>query len=262
MFFRALLHPFVMRETPGGAGAPPAAAPGPAPAAPAPAAAVPPAAPAAPPAPATPPAQPAAPAPDQTVPYDRFAEVNTRAQEAEAEAVRVRAELTTLQRSGMPELERARAELGDAQRTIQTLTGQNTTLAERVVDLERGGWVRAAATAASFHDPEDAVHRTDLATINSLQDAERHVQTLAASDHLKHLIRANPTPTGGDLLQRVLNPTAPGAGQAGHSRRPVQRDERRPARCARRDGPRSLRAKPPGGCSVVRGTGRLRGVPS
>ncbi|MDP2712301.1 MAG: hypothetical protein Q8O56_13875 [Solirubrobacteraceae bacterium] len=222
------LFPLVVFETPGniaGGAAPPAAPPATPPATPPGAPAAP--APSAPPpsgqpAGETPPPAPAPPAADQAVPYARFQEVNTKAQQEaqraatlEQERDQLKAQLTAQQRAGLPELDQVKGQLTDAQTTIKTLEQRASTAETKAQDLERGAWVRQAAAGANFHDPEDAVLRTDLATIDNQEAATRHVQTLAASDQLKHLIRPADQPkNASDLLQQVLKPaTGPGSQQ-------------------------------------------------
>lgn len=180
--------------------APDAPAP-PVPAAPAPAPIAPPT-PAAPAAVTPPPPAPALvePAPDQTVPYDRFKEVNDELQKLkDDQAARDRAQL--------PELERARAEAEDARTKAAEAERERDEVRKEAETVKRQGWIREAARVASFHDPEDAVLRIDTDGVATEDAAKRAVQTIVDTETLAHLINkpAEPTPTTGDLLARVLN---------------------------------------------------------
>lgn len=146
------------------------------------------------------------------VPYDRFREVNDQRTAAEEERDRLQAELTRREREGLPELERVRAELGDERVARQTAEQRATEAEQRATNLERAGWVQAAAS--NFHDPADAVARVDLSTIDSQAAAERAVEDLAG--RAQHLVRppANQTVTGGDMLQQILDRGRLSDGQA------------------------------------------------
>lgn len=144
------------------------------------------------------------------VPYDRFQAVNqaktaaeTARAEAEQRAQAAQDKLTELERQGLGDVDRLKAELADAQTARDTAIAERDAATGKVTELERGGWVRQAATDANFHDPEDAIARVDLSKIESQDVATREVAQLA--ERAKHLIQAEPDPSGGDLLRRVLD---------------------------------------------------------
>jgi hypothetical protein len=162
--------------------------------------------PAGPPAPAaTPPAPTPPPAdPPQAVPYERFSEVNTQLKEARELAERLQAEATQRQRQGLSELDQIKAQLADEQAARATLEQERDAARGEVTNLTRGGWVRSAASAAGFHDAEDAIARIDLAEIKTEAAAKREVEALA--ERAKHLIKpADDGKPSTDLLQQVLD---------------------------------------------------------
>lgn len=144
-----------------------------------------------------PPAEPAKPEPEpakeQTVPYDRFAAVNEQAKEAKAAQKKLEDRLQELEDKDKSELEQERGKRERLEAELQTA-------GERLVSLERGGWVRDAAVAANFVDPSDAVVHANLGEIESEADAKKAVKKIA--DEKKHLVKAEPEPT--PQIGRVL----------------------------------------------------------
>lgn len=129
-------------------------------------------------APAAPaPAAPAAPAPDdQRVPYDRFREANERAKAAEQQLGELQKWKEEQEAKGLSELERIRRQQQQAeQRAAEAET--------RLVQVERSGYIRNAAAAARFMDPEDAVAFLNgkLADFDTPQKAQKAVEDLAKS---------------------------------------------------------------------------------
>lgn len=164
--------------------------------------------PSAPPAPA--PTDPPAPAPTPTdppqhVPYERFSEVNAQLKEARELAERLQSEARQRERQGLSELDQIKAQLADEQAARASLEQERDSARGEVTNLTRGGWVRAAANAAGFHDVEDAVARIDLGEIKTEAAAKREVEQLA--DRAKHLVRQpdDGNPPNTDLLQQVLD---------------------------------------------------------
>lgn len=158
---------------------------------------------------------------EQTVPYDRFKQANeakkaaddarAEAEEAkrnaDAEIARLKREADQRERAGLPEVDRLKSELADLQQQLVDVTADRDQGFQardaKLVDLERGGWVRAAAAAAGFHDPEDAVIRMDLSKIRTEDGARREVEAL--SERAKHLTKPKVDPSGSSQLQTVLS---------------------------------------------------------
>lgn len=134
------------------------------------------------------PATPAPPAPtdDKSVPYERFVQVNDQAKAAKKRADELESRLQELEDRDKSELERERSQ---RERYENELRERD----QRLTSLERGGWVKGAASAANFIDPADALGRIDLSTIESETDARRAVKKIA--EEAKHLVKAeDPTP--------------------------------------------------------------------
>lgn len=143
---------------------------------------------------------------EQTVPYERFSQVNQQLRDAQALAERLQNEATQRQRQGLSELDQIKAQLADEQAKVSTLEQERDSARGEVTNLTRGGWVRSAASAAGFHDAEDAIARIDLGEIKTEAAAKREVEALA--ERAKHLVRQpddGKPPASGDLLQQVLD---------------------------------------------------------
>lgn len=135
----------------------------------------------------------------QTVPYDRFAQVNQQAKDAQKQLKEMQDRLQELEDRDKSELERERSQRERAQQ-------EKTDLEQRLVSLERGQWVRAAAQAAKFVDVDDAVAHLDLAGIESERDAKKAVEKLA--ERKQHLVRQEPQrPEIGQVLKGGQPPT-------------------------------------------------------
>lgn len=86
----------------------------------------------------------------QTVPYDRFREVNERAKAAEEQLAEITKWKQEQEQAKLSDIERAEAQRKEAE--------ERATAAEaRALNLERSGMVRSAALGARFTDPDDAV---------------------------------------------------------------------------------------------------------
>jgi hypothetical protein len=125
------------------------------------------------------PAETAAPAPatpavveETTVPYSRFAEVNQAAKDREKQLQEMASRLEELENRDKSELERERAKR-------ETFEKQAADMAARLERVERSNWIRSAAAAAGFEDPDDAVAFISTDSVESDTDAEKAVAKLA-----------------------------------------------------------------------------------
>lgn len=150
--------------------------------------------------PEAPPETPPEPKDEKTVPYDRFQQVNQQAKEAKEAQKRLEDRLAELEDRDKSELDRHRAQLEREQKERERLASELAQRDQRLTQLERGNWVRAAAQEAKFIDPEDAVLHASLGEIESERDAKQAVKRIAESK--KHLIRQEPErPEIGRVLQ-------------------------------------------------------------
>lgn len=163
------------------------------------------------------------------VPYERFADVTQKLKDANEKLAAREAELATAQqdvnaakaaqtkaeqaladreREGLPEKDRLQATLQAEKERADAAEARAAQAETDRVNLEREGWVRAAAAAANFHDPEDAVLRVKLDDIRTADAAKREVERIATAETTKHLVKpaesGDPAPSAGDLLSRVL----------------------------------------------------------
>ena len=121
---------------------------------------------------------------EQRIPYARFEEVNSRAKHAEKELEDLRQRIVDFEERDKSEAERAQARAQRAEERLQQM--QST-----VTAMQKGAWVRSAATEMGFHDPEDAVAHLQekLVKLEDERDAKRMVKSLAQSK--KHLVRGD-----------------------------------------------------------------------
>lgn len=138
----------------------------------------------------------------EAVPYERFQAVNEAKKAAEDAAAAAKAELTRLQRSGLPELDQIKAERDDLKRQLDEANGKATAAEERATNLEKSGWVRTAAQAAGFIDAEDALARIKLDSVKTEAGAQRAVGDLAES--AKHLVKAKTDESQAGVLREIL----------------------------------------------------------
>jgi hypothetical protein len=152
---------------------------------------------------------------DQRIPYSRFEEVNNRAKHAEKELEDLRQRIVDFEERDKSEAERAQAR---AQRAEQQLSSMQDT----VTAMQKGAWVRSAATELGFHDPEDAVaHLADkLARLEDERDARRIVKSLAQSK--KHLVREEEKKEQRPRIGRVFSADER---QAQSDQRPLNRNQ-------------------------------------
>lgn len=110
----------------------------------------------------------------QTVPYDRFKEVNERAKAAEDQL----AELTKWK----DEQEAAKlSDIEKAEQKRQQAEERATQAEQKALKLERSGFVRSAAAGARFTDPDDAVAFLEgkLGDLDTPEKAKEAVAALA-----------------------------------------------------------------------------------
>jgi hypothetical protein len=146
------------------------------------------------PAPAVPPKAPNPPEPTPVTPPDQnlVGEAKRLQKKAEKEAADLRARVEELEDRDRTEAERLAKRAEQAER-------ERDELQSRTKNLERGGWVRAAAK--DFHDPDDAVLRANLDELEDPKDAERFVKGLAKEK--PHLVK--PQDEGPANIAQVLN---------------------------------------------------------
>lgn len=144
---------------------------------------------------------PAADPPEQTVPYSRFAEVNQTAKQAQQQLKEMQDRLEELENRDKSELERERSKRTQFEQ-------QASELSARLERMERSGWIRSAAAAAGFEDPDDAVAFIPSDSIESSDDAAKAVKDLAKRKP-KLLRDTTPTqPQVGQVLQNGQPVTA------------------------------------------------------
>lgn len=142
---------------------------------------------------------PPAPDPGPTTPAkeppaaNQVAEAQRKQREAEREAQTAKARVTELEDKDRTELERAQRKQAEAEAKAAEAVA-------KAASLERNAWIRQAATAAGFHDPEDAVAHLSakLDELDTDAKAKAAVDALAADESKSHLVgrRAEPTPMG------------------------------------------------------------------
>jgi hypothetical protein len=151
---------------------------------------------------------------EETVPFERFTQVNRKAKEAadrakaaEQKAADLLRELEARENAGLPELEQARKRAEAAEKRAEENERKAAEADARVANLTKASWVTAAAREQGFTDPSDAAAFLDLSVIDDEKDAERAVKRLTQSK--PHLIK----PDGPRLPGTVLEggrPPAPG----------------------------------------------------
>jgi hypothetical protein len=127
---------------------------------------------------------------EQRVPLDRFRSVTAENATLKSELDELKAWKDEQEQASLSEIERERQAREKAE-------AEATAASAMVAQLERGAWVRTAAMAAGFADPEDAVA---LANINTLENAEAAAEAVKnLADAKPHLLAAQsgPQPMGG-----------------------------------------------------------------
>lgn len=130
---------------------------------------------------------------EQRVPLDRFQTVTSENKELREKVAAYEQEKAERERAAMSELERAQAEAAEEKKKREEAES-------KALQLERGGYLRSAAAAAGFADPEDAIALIGLDKITDLLEAQKAVKDLA--EKKPHLIQSGtprPTPIGNPI---------------------------------------------------------------
>jgi len=143
---------------------------------------------------------------EQRVPLDRFQTVTSENKELREKVAAYEQEKAERERAAMSELERAQAEAADEKKKREEAES-------KALQLERGGYLRSAAAAAGFADPEDAVALIGLDKITDLLEAQKAVKDLA--EKKPHLIQSG-TP-GPRAIGNPLPTPGSGSGSGGES---------------------------------------------
>lgn len=127
---------------------------------------------------------------DQRVPLDRFRSVTSENKELRTELEDLKKWKEEQEQAQLSEIERERAAREKAEATAQEAT-------EKALNLERGGWLRSAALAAGFADPDDAIALIGTKEIENSDGAAAAVKDLAEKKpHLLREGRDGPAPLG------------------------------------------------------------------
>jgi poly-gamma-glutamate capsule biosynthesis protein CapA/YwtB (metallophosphatase superfamily) len=141
---------------------------------------------------------------EQTVPYERFQQVNAKAK-AEADARKslekqikdLQAAMEERENAGLPELERERRRAEQLEKRIADAEAEAAEAKAQVARSARAGLVRSAAK--DFADPDDAVAFLNLDEIEDEKDAERAVKALARRK--PHLLKPEQPQLPGQVLK-------------------------------------------------------------
>lgn len=121
---------------------------------------------------------------EQRVPLDRFRSVTSENKELRGQLDELSKWKEEQEQAALSELERERSAREKAEQ-------QATEALDRANTLERSTWIRSAAAAAGFTDPEDAV---GLIGTSSIEDADLAAKQVAALAEKKpHLIAQGPS---------------------------------------------------------------------
>ncbi len=138
---------------------------------------------------------------DQRVPLDRFQQVTSQNKEMRDRLAELEQKEQERQREAMSELERAQAERDEERQKREAAES-------KALELERGGYLRSAAAAAGFADPEDAVALIGLDAATDQLAAQQAVKDLA--EKKPHLVAKTgtpgPTPIGSPIPSPSANP--------------------------------------------------------
>jgi hypothetical protein len=146
---------------------------------------------------------------EQRVPLDRFRSVTSENKELRAKLDELNSWKEEQEAAQLTELERERQAREKAE-------AEALTAAQRVEQLERGGWLRSAAVAAGFADPDDAVALIGTSDVEDADAAAERVRELAdRKPHLLNAAESGPARIGAPLAQQnapVVNSDDPRAG--------------------------------------------------
>ena len=145
---------------------------------------------------------------EQRVPLDRFRQVTSENKDLKAQLDELAKWKEEQEQAQLSELERER----QAREKAEAAASEAAELAQ---NLERGSWLRSAALAAGFADPDDAVALVGTADVENAEAAAAKVKELA--DKKPHLLRtgeAGPAPIGAPLggSAPTVDPDDPKAG--------------------------------------------------
>lgn len=140
---------------------------------------------------------------EQTVPYERFQQANSKAKEAAARATALEksvADLTAAmeerENAGLPELDRMRKDMERLSKRAEEAEAKAAEADTKLARSAKERWVIAAASG--FNDASDAVAFVDLDSIEDDKDAERAVKALAKKK--PHLLKAEDPKLPGQVL--------------------------------------------------------------
>lgn len=143
---------------------------------------------------------------EQSVPYERFKQANSKAKEAadkarelERQVAELREQMQERENQGLPELERLKKDMERAEKRAEEAERKAAEADARVARTTKERWVTAAAQDQNFADPSDAAAFVNLDEIEDAKDAERAVKRLAGQK--KHLLKTEEPKLPG----RVLN---------------------------------------------------------
>lgn len=144
----------------------------------------------------------------QRVPLDRFRSVTSENKDLRAQLDELARWKEEQEQAQLSEIERERA----AREKAEQVAAESV---DRANQLERSAWLRAAAAAAGFTDPEDAVGLIGTSDIDDADAAAKRVAQLA--DKKPHLIAQGPgapAPIGAPLKASApsVDPDDPRAG--------------------------------------------------
>jgi hypothetical protein len=155
---------------------------------------------------------------EQTVPYERFQQANTKAKEAATRAAALEKDMKELkaameerENAGLPELERERKRAEQLEKRIADAEARAEAADAKLARTTKASLVRAAAK--DFTDPDDAVAFVNLDDIEDEKDAERAVKDLAKRK--KHLLRAEEPTLPGRVLEGGRQVPTNGKGENG-----------------------------------------------
>jgi hypothetical protein len=143
---------------------------------------------------------------EQTVPYERFKQANTKAKEAadkakelERQVAELREQVQERENQGLPELERLKKDMERAEKRAEEAERKAAEADAKVARTTKERWVTAAAQDQNFADPSDASAFVNLDDIEDEKDAERAVKRLASQK--KHLLKAEEAKLPGRVLK-------------------------------------------------------------
>lgn len=145
---------------------------------------------------------------EQRVPLDRFRSVTAENKELRSQLDELAKWKEEQEQAQLTELERER----QAREKAEAAAAE---AADRAQSLERGTWLRSAATAAGFADPDDAVALIGTAAAEDADTAARLVKELAdKKPHLLNQAQSGPAPLGAPLggVAPSVDPDDPKAG--------------------------------------------------